>query len=344
MTTANNKNLVPPAEWEPHAAVWTAWPTGDDLWAPEAKFARLEVEGLIRSLSEDCNDRKGDKVKLLVKNEEARDNAYAALGDLAEIILQPYGDIWLRDIGPIFLSNELAASFRVNGWGGKYIYEHDDKVSRAVAWLADARSEQHEFILEGGAIDGDGNGTFLTTRECLLNPNRNPDWKSEVDAETALEKTLGARKVIWLDGGLMNDHTDGHVDNVARFVGPSHVVCQAPTGDDDPNADVLNAIYDVLVHSTDADGNKLKVTQIPSPGKYLNDEGDIVPASHMNFLIGNASVVMPTYGELSEEAAEEAVSILQDVFKDRQVIGQPSNYILTGGGSFHCITQQQPAE
>ncbi|ACT57835.1 agmatine deiminase family protein [Hirschia baltica] len=343
MSVIDNKAVVPPAEWEEHAAVWTAWPTGDDLWAPEAKFARLEVEGLIRSLSEDCNDRKGDKVKLLVKNEEARESAQAAVGDLAEIILQPYGDIWLRDTGPIFLTHDLAASFRVNGWGGKYIYEHDDKVSRAVAWIADARSEQYEFVLEGGAIDGDGKGTFLTTRECLLNANRNPDWKTQADAEEALQSALGARKVIWLEGGLLNDHTDGHVDNVARFVGPAHVVCMAPTGDDDPNADVLNAIYDVLSHETDADGNKLKVTRIPSPGLYRDAEGAISPASHMNFLIGNASVIMPIYGEKSEAAAEEAISILQDIFKDRQLIGLPSNYILTGGGSFHCITQQQPA-
>lgn len=343
MTVIKKNALIPPAEWEEHAAIWTAWPTGDELWPPQAKFARLEMEGMIRCLIEDCNDRRGDKVKLLVKNEEAKASALEALGDAAELIMLPYGDIWLRDTGPIFTSNTDAVVFSFNGWGEKYIYEHDDKVSRAVAWSADTHSQIMPFILEGGAIDGNGQGTFLTTRECLLNPNRNSDWKSEADAERALKGALGAQKIIWLEGGLLNDHTDGHVDNVARFVEADHVVCQSPTGEDDPNEAVLNNIYEALLEATNADGKKLKVTRIPSPGKYLDNDGEVAPASHMNFIIGNASVLMPIYGGKSEEAAEEAISILQHIFKDRQLIGLPSNYLLTGGGSFHCITQQQPA-
>ncbi len=339
---------IPPAEWEMHSAVWTAWPCGLDgegeqLWPPHSKHAQIEVTNMIQTLSETVNDRKGDHVKLLVKDEEAAKSARAALGDKAEIILQPYGDIWLRDTGPIFTSNTDAVVFGFNGWGGKYIYEHDDKVSRAVAWLADAYSTIAPFILEGGAIDGDGQGTFLTTRECLLNSNRNKAWATEKDAELALENSLGAKKLIWLEGGLLNDHTDGHVDNVARFVAQGHVVCQSPTGVDDPNAKVLDEIYQTLCEATDANGEKLRVTQIPSPGKYLGTDGEIMPASHMNFIIGNSSIVVPIYGEDSEDAAMDAISILQDIFKDRQVVGLPSNYLLTGGGSFHCITQQQPA-
>ncbi len=343
MAVIDNKALIPPAEWEEHKAIWTAWPTGMDLWAPDPKFAREEVANMIGALSQSVGGRQGDKVKLLVKNDEAKTSAQDMVGDIAEIISQQYGDIWLRDTGPIFQSAEVAAVFQTNGWGEKYIYEHDDKVGKAISWHADAIHKAHDFILEGGAIDGDGLGTFLTTRECLLNPNRNMHWKSETDAEQALASALGAKKVIWLDGGLLNDHTDGHVDNVARFVGPSHVVCQSPYGEDDPNADVLDEIYSVLASQMDACGKKLRVTRIPSPGVYRDLAGDIAPASHMNFIIGNGSVVVPTYGNNSEKAANEAIAILKDIFVDRRVIGLPSNYILTGGGSFHCITQQQPA-
>ena len=196
-------------------------------------------------------------------------------------------------------------------------------------------------MLEGGAVDHDGEGTILTTRQTLLNPNRN-GWTKEA-AEQALSQAFGARKVIWIDEGLKNDHTDGHVDNIARFVAPGRVVCQAPAGPDDPNAETLNAIAATLEKATDALGRQLEVIRIPGVGLYRNALGDVSPASHMNFIIANDVVVVPIYGTATEA---DALSALQTVFPTRAVVGVSSRGLLgsgtAGGGSFHCITQQEP--
>jgi agmatine deiminase len=184
----------------------------------------------------------------------------------------------------------------------------------------------------------DGEGTLITTRQCLLNPNRNADW-DEKKAETALKGALGVEKIIWIDEGLANDHTDGHIDNLARFVAPGRVVCQAAYGGDDPNAEVLDEIARNLSMMVDARGRKLDVVRIPSPGLVEDEDGDAIPASHMNFLIGNSTVVVPIYSD----SGDDAVNALGALFPSRRVIGLSSNAILTGGGSFHCITQQEPA-
>jgi agmatine deiminase len=198
----------------------------------------------------------------------------------------------------------------------------------------------HDFVLEGGAIDHDGAGTVLTTGQCLLNPNRNPGW-TEAAAEAALAESLGARKVLWLGEGLKNDHTDGHVDNLARFVAPATVACPVAWGRGDPNADAYDDAARRLAGMTDAQGRPLKVVRIPSPGWIAAPDGvGPVPASHMNFLIANRAVIVPVY---EDQPGKLAVGVLQELFPDRQVIGLPSRAILTGGGSFHCITQQEPA-
>jgi agmatine deiminase len=197
-------------------------------------------------------------------------------------------------------------------------------------------------VLEGGAVDHDGQGTMLATRQTLLNPNRN-GWTKE-DAEAALREAFGAKKIIWIDEGLLNDHTDGHIDNIARFVGAARIVCQSPVGDDDPNAETLNEIAAKLENATDASGRRLEVVRIPSVGLYFNARGEISPASHLNFVIANGVVVVPVYGTRNEGLAIEA---LRGVFPDRKVIGVSSRGLLSaglaGGGSFHCITQQEPA-
>jgi agmatine deiminase len=262
------------------------------------------------------------------------------LGDVAGIEIVPgrVGDIWLRDTGPVFLSSGRAAAFRFNGWGGKYALEHDDAVTAQIGEASGATLVPHHFILEGGAVDHDGLGTVLTTDQCLLNPNRNPGWTPD-RAEAALAQSLGARKVLWLGEGLRNDHTDGHVDNLARFVGPATVACPVAWGRGDPNAEAYDDAARRLASMTDADGTKLKVVRIPSPGWIDGDDGPI-PASHMNFLIANTAVIVPIY---AARPGEFAVGALKEVFPDREVIGLPSTAILTGGGSFHCITQQEPA-
>jgi agmatine deiminase len=194
-------------------------------------------------------------------------------------------------------------------------------------------------VLEGGAIEHDGFGTVLTTRQCLLNANRNAGW-DEAAAEQALKASLGARKVLWLQDGLLNDHTDGHVDNLARFVAPGVVACPVAFGRNDANARVYDETARMLSSMTDARGAPLQVMRIASPGFIDDGEGRPAPASHMNFIIANTAVVAPIY---EERAGAYALDALASLFPERQVIGLPSRAILTGGGSFHCITQQEPA-
>jgi len=329
-----------PAEWAPHKAVWTAWPSDADLWDADLAAARAEVGSMVEALAAPVGDRPGDRVKVLAHGLEAELSARTAIGAVAEIIPARFGDIWLRDTGPIFglLSGApIAHAFQFNGWGEKYQLPHDDEVAEQVARFAQVPLQLHPFVLEGGAIELDGEGTLLTTRQCLLNPNRNPDW-TEAEAEARLKAALGVQKVIWLDDGLFNDHTDGHVDNLARFAGPGRVVCQAPYGPQDPNANVLDAIAATLSEATDARGRQLEVIRIPSPGFVADEEGAPIPASHMNWLVGNASVVVPIYSD----SGDDAVRALGALFPNRRVIGLSSTAILTGGGSFHCITQQEP--
>jgi agmatine deiminase len=331
---------IVPAEWAPHRAMWLGWPSHADLWAEDLARAQQEVAALARAL-----DGPGaERVRLLVHGEEAAGEARRLLeGTGVEIVMGRFGDIWLRDTGPIFARDgeaELAVGFRFNGWGGKYELPHDDEVSTQIAAHAGVLLSPVDAVMEGGALDHDGFGTVLTTRQCLLNPNRNPDWV-ERDAEAVLAHALGAKTVLWLGDGLRNDHTDGHVDNLARFVAPGVVACPISWGKTDPNAGVYDATARALSEMTDARGERLKVMRIPSPGRMVNDDGDVVPASHMNFLIANGAVVVPTYEDI--QAGRLAVEAVQAAFPDRQVIGLPSTAILTGGGSFHCITQQEPA-
>jgi agmatine deiminase len=332
-------SLHPPAEWGPHAAIWTAWPADPDIWPGNFEGAQREVGAMVRALAAPGLDgRPGDTVRVLVNGPLAMLSAEKEIGDHAELVQAKYGDIWLRDIGPIFLAKDRCLTFGFNGWGSKFVYDGDDEVGAFIASLSGARSAAFARVMEGGALDWDGEGTILTTRQCLLNPNRN-DW-SEAEAEAFLRDALGAGKIVWLGDGLMNDHTDGHVDNIARFVAPGVVVCQSPSGDDDPNAERLEAIAAQLAATRDARGRMLQVVRIPSPGRFVGDDGEVVPASHMNFIIGNAAVLVPTYGTPYAQAALEA---LKPLFPGRAVIGLSARHILSGGGAFHCITQQQPA-
>ncbi|MGA0602456.1 agmatine deiminase family protein [Caulobacter sp. KR2-114] len=333
---------VVPAEWSPHRAMWVGFPSHADLWEENLQPAQAEVAALARALAEVG----GERVKLMVGHPGALAAAQALVGDVAnvEIVDGRFGDVWLRDTGPIFFAPDpsgavRAAAFRFNGWGGKYILDHDDTVAGQIGQASGAELATHDFILEGGALDHDGVGTVLTTRQCLLNPNRNRGWK-EADAEAALAGALGARKVLWLGDGLMNDHTDGHVDNLARFVAPGVVACPMAFGLDDPNAHAYDQAAEALAGMTDADGRALKVLRIPSPGRIIDEDHRSVPASHMNFLIANRAVIVPTYGG---RAGDFAVEALKSAFPDHTLLGLPSRALLTGGGSFHCISQQEPA-
>jgi agmatine deiminase len=329
---------VPP-EWAPQKAIWTAWPADAEEWNGDLESPRRDVAGLVAALA------RSNRVRVLVAGAEAEASARAALGGAAELVPARYGDIWLRDTGPIFArtaDGPIALRFRTNGWGGKFDFPDDATVGDEMARLAGTTVRAFDFVLEGGAVEHDGDGTILATRETLLNANRN-SW-TEAQAEAALGEAFGARKVVWLDRGLRNDHTDGHIDVLARFAGPGLIVCQSPCGAEDPNAEVLDEIARTLEGATDAAGRRFEVVRIPSPGLVLNALGEPGPASHLNFVIANGLVAMPVYGT---ESASRAVEALQAVFPGRKVVGLPSLGLLgsgsAGGGSFHCITQQEPA-
>jgi agmatine deiminase len=332
--------LTVPAEWGPHRAMWLGFPSHAELWEDDLPAAQAEVAALARALA----GPGGETVKLMTGSPEGEAAARLQLGDVKDIEIVPgaFGDIWLRDTGPIFTAGPdgpRAQGFRFNGWGGKYELEHDDTVAAQIAQAAGVPLVAHDFILEGGAVDHDGEGTILTTGQCVLNVNRNAGW-GDRKAEAAFAQAFGATKTIWLGDGLLNDHTDGHVDNLARFVAPGVVVCPVAFGRNDPNAKAFDDAARRLAQATDAAGRALKVVRIPSPGWIDNAEGKAAPASHMNFLIANHAVIVPIY---AEQAGAFAVQALEQLFPDREVIGLPSRAILTGGGSFHCITQQEPA-
>jgi agmatine deiminase len=338
MQIALAEHISVPAEWAPQKAMWTAWPADPEQWSDDLATPRREVAALVRALSP------FNRVRLLVAGDEAEQSARAALGNAAEMVPARYGDIWLRDTGPIFARGErgpVALRFVTNGWGGKFDLPEDATVGDDIAKLAGVPVRKFDFVLEGGAVEQDGHGTLLATRETLLNENRN-GW-SEAQAEAALKEAFGAKTIIWIDRGLLNDHTDGHIDTLVRFVGPDRVVCQSPAGGDDPNAKVLDEIARMLEAATDALGRKLEVFRIPSPGLVLDDQGEIAPAAHVNFVIANGVVVMPIYGTATGEQAAQA---LQTAFPDRKVVGLPSRGVLgsglAGGGSFHCITREEP--
>ena len=319
-----------PAEFDPHAATWTAFPSHPELWEDDLAPAQAEVAAMVRAIAA------GERVELLVASDAAEATARAALDGLdVGFHLYAFGDIWLRDTAPLFLSSPLgvaAAGFRFNGWGGKYVLAGDDGVGPFVAHAAGVPLARHDWVLEGGAIEVDGTGLAVTTEACLLNPNRNPRM-DRAEIESHLRRDLGIDRVLWLGEGLAGDHTDGHVDNLARFVAPGVLALPAPSGDDDPNAD---AFADAHERARDFG---LDVVTIPSPGRVERD-GAVVPASHMNFYIANKVVVVPVYGTPVDTAAVGAIEAL---FPTRDVVGLRADHLLTGGGSFHCITQQRPA-
>ena len=335
-----------PAEWEPHEAVWVAWPSHDALWAQLLGDAQREMIALCKAIA-DVDEKgrpRGETIRMLVPNGVRHLEASEALEHVGvQFSRLPFGDIWMRDVAPIFVRNDAGevatACFAFNGWGGKYILDGDELVAARVAELVGAELYAFGFVLEGGAIEPDGEGTLLTTRECLLNPNRNPGMKRET-LEARLADALAARRVLWLEAGLLNDHTDGHVDTVARFVEPGRVVCMEPRSGDDPNREVLDTIARDLAKMKDADGRRLQVERVPSPGLVTDYEGMTLPASYVNFYISNTTVVVPTYGSPYDDEAVEAIGAL---FEDRRVVGSPASAILTGGGAFHCVTQPQPA-
>jgi len=321
--------LIQPPEWAHHKAVWIGFPSHPELWADDLAPAREEVAAFAAAVHA---DGKGERVLLVAADSEAGDAA-RRMAPFAEVVVQPFGDIWLRDTAVILVARHKARDFQFNGWGGKYDLPGDDDIgARLAAERGGIEVTECDWILEGGAIDGDGTGLVVTTEQCLLNRNRNP-WLSREEIEARLRDDLGFTQILWLGDGLVNDHTDGHVDNLARFVGERRLAIPE-AADNDPNW----LVYQRAAERARAFDGDLDLIRLPSPGRIIHDD-EIVPASYMNFYIGNAAVVVPQYGAPNDEAAVEAIA---ELFPGRRVVGQRADHILTGGGSFHCISQQIP--
>ena len=334
-----------PAEWEPHDATWLAWPHNEETWPgllPQVQEIFLDV---IRELQQ------GEIVHLLVNEAAAKEKVSRLMRDRGisdrSVMLHemPTADVWLRDSGPIFLCSPeqqapLAASvWQFNAWGRKYDdLLPDAGLSRRIAQRIGVPCFEPGIVLEGGAIDVNGAGACLTTEQCLLHPNRNPSLQ-RADVERYLGDVLGVCHFIWLGRGIVGDDTDGHVDDVARFVGPGTVVCAEETDPLDPNFEALRENCRRLQSASDGQGRSLEVVPLPMPGHVGPAHGRL-PASYANFYIGNGVVLVPTFGHPNDA---RALSILEELFPDRRVTGIRCEALVHGFGALHCVTQQQPA-
>ena len=320
-------DILMPPEWAPQDWLWIGFPHLAEEWPGWLEPAQEQIAAFASAVAES-----GQEVRLLVRDEANEARARQLVSGKVRLERRVYGDIWLRDTGPLVRADGSALRCGFNGWGGKYLMPGDQTIGAELASDAGLPMVESDWILEGGAIDGDGTGIVLTTEQCLLNPNRNPQLsRSEIEARLA--RDLGFTRVVWLGDGLINDHTDGHVDNLARFVTPGEVVLPRATGTDDPNA----AIYaDAKAHIIDAG---LKLHEIPSPGRMTQD-GTIEPASYVNFAITTHLVVVPTFGSPHDA---EGVAAIAALFPDRDTIGLPGEAVLAGGGGFHCASQQMPS-
>lgn len=316
-----------PPEWAPQAWLWIGFPHDADEWPDYLGRAQEQIAAFANAVAES-----GQEVRLLVRDAANEARARSLVSGAVKLERRSFGDVWLRDTGPLVRTDGSALRCLFNGWGGKYLMEGDQTIGAELANEAGLPVVGADWILEGGAIDGDGTGLVVTTEQCLLNPNRNPELSRE-EIEARLARDLGFDRVLWLGDGLINDHTDGHVDNLARFVAPGRLALPRATGSDDPNT----AIYADAKRRAEAFG--VEVAEIPSPG--LITRGDLVePASYANFAITTNLVVVPTFGSIHDADGVAAIAAL---FPDRATIGLPADAVLAGGGGFHCASQQMPA-
>ncbi len=321
-----------PPEWQPQDWIWIGFPHDPVEWPGFLSRAQEQIAAFANAVADS-----GQEVRLIVRDEANEAQARALCSGAVRLERRRYGDVWLRDTGPLVLRDgaggRLAQRFGFNGWGGKYLMDGDQEIGAELAQDAGLKVRAGDWVLEGGAIDTDGTGLVVTTEQCLLNPNRNPHL-SRGDIEARLARDLGLPRTLWLSEGLINDHTDGHVDNLARFVAPGRLALPRATGTDDPNA----AIYADARARAGAFG--LEVADVPSPGRVESEGGRIEPASYMNFAVTSKLVVVPTYGTPHDGDGVAAVAAL---FPDRDTVGILADAVLAGGGSFHCASQQMAA-
>ena len=334
-----------PAEWARHRATWLSWPTNVETWPTQLERVRDIWVRMAGALTPH------EQVYLLVANEQAEQDVTARLlaakCEWANVTLLriPTVDVWMRDYGPTFVTRvslDAPLAFNdwiFNGWGGKYpSYEQDERVARAIAELLKVPVFDHKVVLEGGSIEVNGAGACLTTEQCLLNRNRNPHL-SRSEIEQLLKNSLGVAQVIWLGEGIVGDDTDGHIDDIARFVNPMTVACVVEANARDENYAFLQDNYERLRSARDQHGNKFDIVTLPCPAPVFY-EGARLPASYANFYIANEIVLVPVFDDPSDKIA---LGILQELFAERKVIGLRCNEVVAGLGAIHCVTQQEPA-
>ncbi|MFY7835793.1 MAG: agmatine deiminase family protein [Novosphingobium sp.] len=321
-----------PPEWHPQDWLWVGFPHLAEEWSGLIDQAQEQIAAFASAVADS-----GQEVRLVVRDAANEMRARSLVSAAVKLERRTYGDVWLRDTGPLVVTDggtsRAARLFGFNGWGEKYLMPGDQEIGVELAASAglDAGAKA-DWILEGGALDGDGTGLVATTEQCLLNPNRNPHL-SRADLEARLLRDLGQTRVLWLGDGLINDHTDGHVDNLARFVGPNRLALPRATGPGDPNA----AIYaDARARALDAG---VEVVEVPSPG-LIEWGGVVQPASYMNFVITSNLVVVPVFGSPHDA---DGVAAIAELFPDRATVGLMGDAVLAGGGGFHCASQQMPA-
>ena len=350
MTKTNPSQATPrslgysmPAEWVPHRATWLAWPHNRATWPSQLETVREVWVQIIQTLA------LNEQVVLLVNDEQTEQDVALRLKNVGAVMKNtsilkiPTVDVWMRDYGPTFLTragkNPLALNDWIfDGWGKKYqFYEDDDRVAKDMASLLQIPVFDHSVVLEGGSIEVNGAGTCLTTEQCLLNKNRNPDM-SRGEIEQFLKDTLGVSHIIWLAEGIVGDDTDGHIDDIARFIDPMTVVCVLETNSRDENYAPLRENYDRLKGARDQDGHPLSVVTLPCPAP-LDHVGSRLPASYANFYIANEVVLVPVFDDPNDG---KALGVLQELFPERRVVGLPCKALVTGLGAIHCVTQQEP--
>ncbi|MGQ0702605.1 MAG: agmatine deiminase family protein [Gemmatimonadales bacterium] len=336
-----------PAEWEPHRGTWLSWPHKKESWP--GKFAPIPgiFAEIVRELAghEEVHVNAGEEAL----EAAAREALCRAGADLTRVFFHrhPTNDAWCRDHGPLFVEwsedrgpvTPVILDWGFNAWGGKYPpFDLDDAIPSRIGAELGVSVIRPGLILEAGSIDGNGAGTILTTEQCLLNPNRNPN-RTRLEIEAALRAFLGARQVLWLGQGIEGDDTDGHVDDLTRFVSEDTVVTVLESDPADPNCEPLRDNLHRLKAMRLPDARPLRIVELPMPPAMFY-EGQRLPVSYANFYIANAVVLMPSFGSPRDE---EARAILQSVFPDRRVVAIPCADLAWGLGTIHCVTQQWPA-
>jgi agmatine deiminase len=327
-----------PAEWQPHAATWMAWPHDDEQWIGMLEPVRQEFTALVRAVAAD------ETVDLLVADEESPPTRARGLGGSAvRQHVVPHQDLWLRDSGPIFVTRDAEVAlvdWDFNGWGNKYPAQLDDEIPTHVARPAGRRHARFIPARDGRRLARSRRRRARDDDEAVSAVPRAKPGVSEVTLEAALSRFLGISRLIWLDNGLEGDHTDGHIDTLTRFANATTIVTSVCHDTSDPNHDTLAANLDVLRRAVSAGHSRFSIVELPVPTGRVEFHGERLPLTYANFYLTNRSVLVPVYGTREDAAALE---ILGPLFPGRDVIGLPARALITGGGAFHCVTQQQPA-